>query len=399
MRILVINSGCLKVNCSANLCHIAYIQGFVENGCDVTVVSKSGRGLTLDSSLKLPEGPRYIEIDGSIMSSIVGGRAREAVVAVSKDKSNYLKQMRGWIIQLVIKTIYGELGVSQAWVNNLCKKFKDKIPYDLIVSLSGPVTSHMACVELIKKRNVTGHFFCELWEDPWQLDLFNDSVDSRKKKLEEETVCKADKVLYVSPITLDNQRKFLPKGKNKMDWVPLPYYYKQEKIESFESLTYGYYGDYFPNSRNILPFYEAAKRLNAKVHICGNPVNLIYSKDNIDVHPRVTIEELKKYENDTNVLVLVCNLRGGQIPGKIYQYAATKKKILFILDGATKEKQVLREYFEKFNRFHFCENEVEDICRAMKDLQSNNDISNEPLEFFSPKNITSEIIRKCVQSD
>ena len=50
-KILIINSGCLKVNCSANLCHIAYIKGFLNNNCEVTVISKSSKGQKLDKSI------------------------------------------------------------------------------------------------------------------------------------------------------------------------------------------------------------------------------------------------------------------------------------------------------------------------------------------------------------
>ena len=65
----------------------------------------------------------------------------------------------------------------------------------------------------------------------------------------------------------------------------------------------------------------------------------------------------------------MCNLKGGQIPGKIYQYSATNKKILFILDGSESEISVLENYFKKFNRYIFCKNNVVDIEFAIKEIE------------------------------
>ena len=394
-KILIINSGCLRVNCSANLCHIAYIKGFVETGADVTVLSKSVDGQVVDDSLVLPTNVKYIEIKGSRIAAKFGSGIKTSIGSDDCNQSSVHKRIIKWIVQKIIDLVYGEMGVSQAWINNAVRKFKTSEKYDLVLSLSGPVSSHLAGVELVKKRRIMCDCFCELWEDPWQYDLFNLKVDKKKLALEEKMTTYADCVIYVSPITLNNQKSMFTSSASKMTWLPLPYYYKTEQEEAFDHFSYGYFGDYYPNSRNILPFYEAADRMGLNVNICGNPSGLIESKNNIHVHPRLKLEELSKYENDTNVLVFVCNLSGGQIPGKIYQYAATRKKILFILDGKDEEKEVLREYFAKFNRFYFCDNNVESIEKTIKLLELDEGVQCEPVEYFSPKRIVTEIIKKC----
>ena len=106
------------------------------------------------------------------------------------------------------------------------------------------------------------------------------------------------------------------------------------------------------------------------------------------------LEELKKVEDRTNVLIFLCNRVGGQIPGKIYQYAATEKTILFIMDGTEEERKVLYDFFAPFNRFVFCDNTVESISDAIRRIEEGDlgDVENKPLEAFNP----IETIRKIL---
>ncbi len=100
-------------------------------------------------------------------------------------------------------------------------------------------------------------------------------------------------------------------------------------------------------------------------------------------------------EDATNVLIFLCNRQGGQIPGKIYQYSATDKIVLFIMDGTDEERKVLYNYFAPFNRYVFCDNTKEDIIRAIHLIESGNfdNIKNVPLEDFNPR----ETIRKILE--
>ena len=142
------------------------------------------------------------------------------------------------------------------------------------------------------------------------------------------------------------------------------------------------------------PFYEAAKKEKIVTNICGSSDKMFSSSDTINVKPRISLEELKPIENETSVLVFLANLHGGQIPGKIYQYSATEKTILFILDGSEDEQNVLLEYFGKFNRYFFCKNTVEDISAAIRRIEKGEfrGIVNRPLKCFSPKEITGKLI-------
>ena len=105
------------------------------------------------------------------------------------------------------------------------------------------------------------------------------------------------------------------------------------------------------------------------------------------------LDELKKIEDKTNILIFLCNKSGGQIPGKIYQYAASNKTILFILDGSVEEKEVLKDFFEKYNRFVFCDNNVSSIKNAINMIEDGHiEINNTPLTDFEPIKIIQNIL-------
>ena len=94
------------------------------------------------------------------------------------------------------------------------------------------------------------------------------------------------------------------------------------------------------------------------------------------------------------MLVFLCNRRGGQIPGKIYQYSSTEKTILFILDGTEEEKAEICRYFGQYHRYVFCENTEEDVGRAIRQIE-NGDLGgavNKSVDAFLPVRIVESIL-------
>ena len=55
MNVLVINGYCLSVNSSANLCHLAYLQGLVDAGAHVSSLSIDPADYPADLSMKIPD--------------------------------------------------------------------------------------------------------------------------------------------------------------------------------------------------------------------------------------------------------------------------------------------------------------------------------------------------------
>jgi hypothetical protein len=406
MRVLVVVGSNLKINTSANLCHKAYIQGLLENGYHVDILTV---GYENDNDLlgfdkervdifRYPMESLYEKIGKKINSHSKNGSQQ------SMNNGGYSGQdaTKSGIIQSAkrfIHSLYGPYEVYISWERKAFA-FRREEKYDLAISLSFPPVSHHLLYRLIQKKHIETKKWIQIWEDPWCQDLvflsLNDEKAIKKAQAEEAHLLQvAEKIVYVSPITLEHQSKMFHESSKKMTWYPVPTYYvndtpTREKMNS----VYGYFGDYSTKIRNLKPFYEAAKKERIVTNICGSSDKMFLSSENVSVRPRISLEELKPIEDETSVLVFLSNLHGGQIPGKIYQYSATEKTILFILDGSEDEQKVLLEYFGKFKRYFFCKNTVEDISAAIRRIEKGEvrDIVDRPLTCFSPKEIVGELI-------
>lgn len=407
MRVLVINADCLTRNSSANLCHLTYIKGLIENGHIVDVLSADGKDYQLDSAMSIPKEVTSYTIYGVSLyekASISKSKRNKAIAnngTLNKDIASHTEHKSlGTFLKQMLLSFYGPHGIYRTFVRK-AKKFSNADKYDLVLSISTPPASHLLAYKLIKKRNIQVRRWIQIWEDPWFSDAYGLNAKKSIFKAERKLLSVADKICFVSPLTLKNQQNYFPESSDKMFWEPLPSYYRYDTSKEVEDFCFGYFGDYVPEARDLKPFYEAAKKTNIKVEICGNPSNLFETTDRINIHPRLPLNELREIEDKTNVLIFLCNKKGGQIPGKIYQYAATTKTIIFILDGTMDEQKVLYNYFKKFNRFVFCKNNVESITNAIQEIlcRKIEGVSNIPLDYFSPQNVIQRIIKRVEVKD
>ena len=403
MKVLVINGDCLSVNSSANLCHLAYIKGLIDLGYEVSVLSADGRDYKIDQSMVIPSEVKSYLYYGVSFYEKLSMRKSETYNNVedksTKSVSSGKKTIKSKIVDISKKFVldfYGPHGIYKPFVNKT-KNFKLDEEFEYVLSISTPPSGHLIAHNLLKSGNIRTRHWIQIWEDPWYSDAYGFNGKKKIYKEEKRLLSFAERVCYVSPLTLKNQKRIYPESADKMYWQPLPYYYKNEaeKENVYNASSYGYFGAYHPIARDLQPFYQAARENNINVNICGDPSDLFEETDKINIYPRMPLKELKLIEDKTNVLIFLCNRGGGQIPGKIYQYSATNKIILFILDGTVEERNILRDYFGQFNRYIFCENTVEDISRAIKQIESGDfgNVKNEPVEAFCPK----ETVRKILE--
>ena len=184
------------------------------------------------------------------------------------------------------------------------------------------------------------------------------------KREERKLLNMADKVVYVSPFTVEEQVKKYPSFKSKIVFLPIPYRISNNNPQiSYEKGLVGYFGDYSSKFRNIIPFYNAIKQMGIRANIIGNSDVSLASTRDINVKGRLPIQELVDITDKTHVFVCICNLHGTQIPGKVYHYVNSGKPILVILDGDRKNE--LKNYFESFNRFYICDNTQDSIVSCL----------------------------------
>ena len=401
MKILVINGDCIQTNSSANLCHLAYLQGLLDTGHEVTLLSADGRDYSLDESMVIPPQVKQYTYYGVSLYERLSLRKRATAAMETIAAAGDSVPSAGGLHRLIryakdfVLSLYGVHGIYSTFVRK-AQKFRSNVEYDYILSISTPVTSHLLAHNLIVAGHIRGKHWIQIWEDPWYSDAYDITRKEKVKQEERRLLSFAERVCYVSPLTLRNQQRLFPESAEKMYWQPLPYYYKsgEARKKEFSKNVYGYFGDYAPAARNLEPFYIAAKEAGIPVNICGNPSNLFHSTEHIRIYPRLPLDKLRPIEGNTNVLVFLCNRQGGQIPGKIYQYSATDKIVLFILDGTKEEQKTLMDFFGKFNRYVFCQNTVEDIIRAINLIESGSlgQIDSRPIEEFSPSTIINKIL-------
>ena len=402
MKVLIIIGDCIQVNSSANLCHLAYIRGLVEAGYELSLLSADGDGYAKDEAMMIPPSVKRYSYPGiglyerlSIIKKKISASPESASSGSQElnadNQMRFLSKMKDWL-----RSLYGAHEIYAVF-RRKARRFRSPETYDFLISISSPASSHALALDLISSGHVKCKNWIQIWEDPWYSDLY---LKKRRAVFAEERrlLSAAEHICYVSPITLEYQKRLFPEASHKMFWQPLPAYYTMEKPtqKSSDNYHFGYFGDYSPKIRNLRPFYEAACKTGIPVSVCGDPSSLFQPTDHITIFPRLPLNKLHPIEETTDVLVYLCNREGGQIPGKIYQYAATNKTVLFILDGTEEEKRILREFFEPYHRFVFCENDIEGIEAAVEQIQKGElgDVVNRSLTDFEPVKIINRILEE-----
>lgn len=401
MKVLYITGACLTKNTSANMSHNAFVKGLISNDCEVDIIMASDSWGENDNTLQKWSGVNYFEFDSVSFSDRFRNSFCEKT-SESNESGTLEKSCSEKNIKISVKHILKKLfyiifprdkiyPLEKKWLKTALK-FKNTNKYDLVVSNSSPAASHKLTGVLFEKGRIRSERWIQIWEDPWYYDLYGGHTETEREE-EHYLLRKAQEIYYVSPLTLMYQQKYYSDCAEKMKCVPLPYldFLKSADTQDIEENSFGYFGDYYSVTRNLKPFYEALKNSGYKGYIYGdNDLNL-KPTSNIEVSGRVTLDVLSGIQNKTEVLVHLCNLKGGQIPGKIYHYSATKKPILFILDGTEEEKNALREFFGKYDRYYFCENNEKDILATMNSIVTEKKTFS-PVTAFSPKEVVKRII-------
>ena len=404
---LYVVGSCLTKNTSANMSHNAYVQGLLENGCEVDILMAQDSWGEEDKALPRWEKAKYYTYCSVSLPDrlrhFVGKRIQPVAPPVQfaedKDAPEQVKpELKASIRALLKRLYYGVFPVDpvypldRRWMRQAVR-FKQDIPYDLVISNSSPAASHKMVVLLRDQGHIRFNRWVQIWEDPWYYDLYG-GRDERIRDEEHALLREASEVYYVSPLTLMYQKRSYADCAHKMKCIPLPFLkLAEEETVVVQEASFGYFGDYYAKTRNLKPFYEALLRVGACGYIYGDADIRLPQTECIEVSGRVTLDKLAKIQDKTGILVHLCNLKGGQIPGKIYHYSATKKPILFILDGTEEEKRMIRDFFGKFNRYCFCENDADSIAAAMKEIVAHRaQYCGAVVDAFEPRQVIRTIL-------
>lgn len=385
MNILYVISRPLEINTSSSIRNRATILGLLENGNDVEVVTTEPdqRHPAYDNTLML-EGisTTYIHLDGAQNAARLARRLK------------FLNPIKRIVYRWMSKNeIYDNL---KGIINHTGQVDLSKKKYDVIISSSDPKSSHLFVDKLLERQGNQFHGqWIQIWGDPFLSDITRQNKRNVKeiKAEEERLIARADRVIYVSKLTLLDQKATYSAYASKMVYFPIPYmekkHYKIRDLVQAKTIELVYCGDYNRTVRDIRPLYNAVLCMEG-VHltICGGSDMPMENCEKVTVLGRVPYEKVVELEEKADILVHLSNLHGTQIPGKIYQYSGTNKPILFILDGDIEQ---LKSQFERYNRYLFSENNPSDIqrtiCRTKREK-----LVFEPVSCFEKRIIAKKLI-------
>ncbi|KOS62731.1 hypothetical protein FJQ98_06515 [Lysinibacillus agricola] len=395
MKILFIAAQSLFSNSSVTLMNLGFIEALILNGCKVDVITSElpEKHISQDEGIKLPD-------INSLTAYPIGG----AYNIFSSKKSSATPQIFQSITRLIkdsIKYTYSLFTIYDhqlRWINNVDNIENNNVNYDYIISSSDPKHAHLFSLKMIQQKKVNYKKWIQIWGDPFSLDITNRNpiVINRMRKEEKYLFECADKVLFVSPFTAQKYQALYQELNHKIDFILIPYLTTDDqKSGNDKEITFGYFGDYSSHIRNLKPCYDAMNELNYNFVVRGDSDIKLKSTKMIDIGPRINLEKLRELEKNTDIYIHLCNLKGSQIPAKLYYYSGSKKPILFILDG---EKEELRKFYSQYNRYIFCENNVESIKEALRFINENyKKIIYPTVREFAPTYIGHELIRKMQQ--
>jgi glycosyltransferase involved in cell wall biosynthesis len=394
MHILFICSTSRRTNSSATIQNEVVLRGLVELGHKVDYLSFSdNRDSPIhDDTMPMIDGIKEISIPVVTIPGDKGpfgdrNSVRKAVLAQVKD---FVKRI----------VVFDKYIFSVKLVDSLAI---DLEIYDVMISASDPKSSHLLARRLIQKSGKKV-LWIQYWGDPMYNDITGKGGISHiiSYIIERNIIKYASRIIYVSPFTFEEQRQTYKKHAKKMKFVPQgflnPNIQKNlgVKEESDRIMKLGYFGYYISSIRNIIPLYEAvnaSEKIN--LTICGNSDIELVSSEKVSVWRRVPYQEVSLREAESDVLVCICNTKGGQIPAKMYYYAASLKPILVIVDGIKADE--IARYLGEFKRFYICNNAVADILETLKVIIVEYGSRKwEPPSRLSPSSIARQII-DCVE--
>lgn len=378
-KILVIKLSPINGLNSSMLRTLALIKGLTENKYIVDFLTIKASKTTILNNIE-----KYDFLKKVNVIYAEGNNTYNTIVSLSNNKIKYC-------IISILRKFYHALSPFD-YTMKIAKKidieYLYKSKYKYIISVSDPKSSHKS-VEKLCKKGLKYEKWIQYWGDPLTLDITEKSIYPRfiYKILEKKLFNNCDSIIYTSPFTVEDQNRLFPEYSYKMKYVPTAYISEIRYPKHKGKYTVGYYGAYVSTVRNILPLYNALMEMkDINLIIVGNSDINLKERDNIFIHPR---GEIAKYEEITDLYICILNSTGTQIPGKVYHYAATDRPILIILDGEKKEE--MRKFFERFGRYHICNNNVNDIKKAIMSIKYSNH-KYYPFEEFSAKSISEKII-------
>ena len=395
MKILYITTSLLR-NESASIRNISLINGIVENGNEVDILTLNFLEKFEDKFLKtsLTKEARIYKVKITKFNKIFS-----IISNKRKEKSKNFK----FILKLknIIKEFLFFPDIYSESIENSKEIVINKDEYDFIVSSSDSKSSHFIAKNIIKNNNLIQQWV-QIWGDPWGNDInvrtLNFLTKYRIKKEEKKLLEKATKIFYISELTSETIKNKYPLFSNKIFTLNRSYLKEINSKNEQQKFIFSYTGSIL--NRNIIPLIDSIEKYNEnndkKIELNFYGINEqdfnfdILNKNFIKIFSRVSFEEVLEVYKNSDVLVYIDNLYNStQIPGKIYDYFGTNKTILGLY-----ESEDVKETLKKYDRIELIRNQgIFELNSVIKSINTKN-----VMEKFSPKNIAKDFIEKIINN-
>lgn len=401
MKVLFVSADGFFYNNSSAIQNIGIICGLKDLGAEIDLLTLQSQKGTIgfdhtieDASKKYLQQVYFIPLNRFYKKI---NKQKKLVVENTGKERQWRTWFKGKIRRNIKKFLIFDLRIlNLGGINDVSI---DLSQYDFIISASDPKSTHCFANALIKKGNFKGEYI-QYWGDPLYMDITRDKsvIDGLYKMAERKVLQGADKIVYATPFTLREQQNLYPEYANRMIYahqaaVQLDAHeLKISEKDDNQKISIVYCGDYRKETRNIMPLYSAVKKMNRDVRldIYGTSNVNLSDENNIAIHGQVSREEADFAEDNADVLFCICNLKGSQIPGKIYYLTEHKKNIIIAVDGEYKDE--LQAYFENMKRFIVCRNEEHEIIKAINQARELDGNVYYNIEEFSPKKMAEKMI-------
>lgn len=246
---------------------------------------------------------------------------------------------------------------------------------DVIISISSPYTDHIIGYKFAKKYKKPLYLS---YGDPW---IFETNIKRGKlryllESIIEKRIIKFSRKMYV--ITEANKNKYIEiYGLNTNKIGTFNIGVSEKKIEksisnnSDEDIKMIYGGSLNPNFRNPYPLINYVKdNRKYKVWIFNNdlPELLDIHSKNIIISKQIPYEKFLSKLCEFQCIILFGNNTDYQVPGKIFDFMATGKHILYIKNNDSENDGTL-DILKKYNNFTVCINNEQSINEALSNIK------------------------------
>ena len=284
---------------------------------------------------------------------------------------------------------------------NKCSEIIENENISGIISSSFPITSHMIAHDLKEKYNIA--WIADL-RDLWNLNPYINHTFIRnyfEKRLELKTFKNADVLTTTTPLACKTLKQLHPAKKI----IPIVSGYDEDDFKNIkknhqsDKLTMMYAGSLYNGRRDPSILFDSLGQLISEGKIDSNKITIDFYGDesnlielsqkynisaNVNIHGKITHREVLQNQINSDVLLLISWMDESEkmfIPGKVYEYMASKKPVLSIgySEGSLKDliekteigyhvsdvencKKVIYDYYLKYNNneLKYCGNKFAD---------------------------------------